>query len=110
MSYRDLSLGRFRLARSRISNSIFIRLRIIHSTRSLLRFLHDRVALPDANPNHWRLGIFYFNRQDRRLFVPKRRGFGWTLNFANIWAWLLVGLIIFVLIARLLNRGVKGRV
>ena len=37
-------------------------------------------------------------------------GFGWTLNFANIWAWLLVGLIIFVLIARLLNRGVKGRV
>ena len=67
-------------------------------------------ALPDANPNHWRLGIFYFNRQDRRLFVPKRRGFGWTLNFANIWAWLLVGLIIFVLIARLLNRGVKGRV
>jgi len=67
-------------------------------------------ALPDANPNHWRLGIFYFNSQDRRLFVPKRRGFGWTLNFANIWAWLLVGLIIFVLIARLLNRGVRGRV
>ena len=65
--------------------------------------------LPDANPHHWRWGIFYFNRQDRRLFVPQRFGYGWTLNFANIWAWLLVGLIIFVLIARLLNRGVKGR-
>ncbi len=25
--------------------------------------------LPNHNPNHWRLGIFYFNRQDRRLRV-----------------------------------------
>jgi len=64
--------------------------------------------IPDANPKHWRLGLFYFNRQDGRLFVPKRFGYGWTVNFANVWAWLLRGLIIFVLVARLLNRGVRA--
>ena len=65
--------------------------------------------LPDANPRHWRLGIFYFNRQDRRLFVRKRFGYGWTLNFANVWAWLLIGLIAFLLIGSLLNRGMRPR-
>ena len=67
------------------------------------------MILRDANPTNWRLGMFYCNRQDRRLFVPKRYGLGWTVNFANIWVWLLVGLIVFVLMARLFSRGVRGR-
>ena len=31
------------------------------------------------------VGPFYFNRDDRRLFVPKRHGaaFGYTFNFAR---------------------------
>lgn len=33
---------------------------------------------------NWYLGIFYFNKKDKRIFPPKRiRGMGWTVNFAN---------------------------
>ncbi len=35
------------------------------------------------NPSNWKWGIFYYNKQDNRLFPPKRYGFGWTINFAN---------------------------
>lgn len=37
-----------------------------------------------ADPLHWKLGIFYFCREDQRVLVPKRiRGLGWTINFAR---------------------------
>lgn len=36
------------------------------------------------DPNNWKLGIFYFNPKDKRVFPPKRIAqFGWTMNFAN---------------------------
>ncbi|MDL4840205.1 DUF1648 domain-containing protein [Aquibacillus rhizosphaerae] len=33
--------------------------------------------------NYWKGGLFYFNRKDPSIFVEKRFGIGWTLNFAN---------------------------
>lgn len=45
---------------------------------------------PD-NSNYWKFGIFYFNAQDSRVFVPKRlKMLGWTLNFANWKSWLVI--------------------
>lgn len=36
------------------------------------------------DPDNWKLGIFYFNPKDKRIFPPKRLAqFGWTVNFAN---------------------------
>jgi len=35
---------------------------------------------------HWKLAILYFNPDDRRVFLPKRTGLGFTLNFANPWS------------------------
>ena len=32
---------------------------------------------------YWKGGIFYVNREDPSIFVEKRFGVGWTLNFAN---------------------------
>jgi uncharacterized membrane protein len=46
----------------------------------------------------WKAGVFYFNREDPALFVPKRFGIGYTINFANRWAWLVIGVLV-VLIA-----------
>jgi uncharacterized membrane protein len=45
----------------------------------------------------WKLGIFYYNKEDKRLFPPKRLGLGWTANFANplsVIAFLLILVII----------------
>jgi uncharacterized membrane protein len=35
------------------------------------------------NSYFWKLGIFYFNPENPKVFVPKRIGIGWTLNFAR---------------------------
>jgi len=39
-------------------------------------------------------GIFYFNPDDPALFVPKRFGIGYTLNFGNSWSWVVLALIV----------------
>lgn len=54
----------------------------------------------------WKLGIFYYNKEDKRLFPPKRFGLGWTVNFANplsIIAFLII-LTVLVLIGNYLKR------
>jgi uncharacterized membrane protein len=52
----------------------------------------------ETDPDHYR-GIFYGNRGDRRLFVPKRFGVGWTLNFARPASWLFIGVIVLIVVA-----------
>lgn len=55
--------------------------------------------LEDTNPNNWR-GIFYVNRKDKRLLVPKQvPSMGWTLNFGNPWTYVLIVVFLGVLIA-----------
>lgn len=41
---------------------------------------------------HWKWGIFYFNKEDPDLFVEKKFGVGWTVNFARpgIWIFLFI--------------------
>ena len=37
-----------------------------------------------TDQNNWKWGIFYFNKDDKRIFSPKRNKYlGWTVNFAN---------------------------
>ena len=54
---------------------------------------------------YWRGGLFYINREDHALLVPRRFGLGWTLNFGNPRAAMLlagvVALIGLVIILRL---------
>lgn len=36
------------------------------------------------DPNNWKYGIFYYNKEDKRIFPPKRfAAMGFTINFAN---------------------------
>jgi uncharacterized membrane protein len=37
----------------------------------------------EDDPKYWKWQIFYFNRSDPRMFVPKRIGLGWTINIAH---------------------------
>lgn len=51
------------------------------------------------NPDNYKFTIFYFNSNDKRVIVPKRnRYFGWTLNFGNIYAYLILGSFIAIII------------
>jgi hypothetical protein len=37
--------------------------------------------------SHWIGGLIYFNPTDPAVFVERRMGIGWTLNFGNLWSW-----------------------
>ncbi|MCA0985292.1 DUF5808 domain-containing protein [Halobacillus yeomjeoni] len=44
---------------------------------------------------YWKLGQFYFNKNDPTLVIEKRFGIGWTFNFARPAAWLiLIGILL----------------
>jgi uncharacterized membrane protein len=47
---------------------------------------------------HWVAGVFYYNPQDPALWVEKRFGIGWTLNFARPASWFMLGGILLVVI------------
>jgi uncharacterized membrane protein len=59
----------------------------------------DVAPVGDRTPDScWKLGLFYFNRDDPALIVEKRFGAGWTLNFGNPRALLVIGgLLVFIL-------------
>ena len=38
---------------------------------------------PTQDPKNYKLGILYVNKADSRVFVPKRYGVGFTLNFGK---------------------------
>ena len=56
-----------------------------------------KVSLDDDR--YWKLGVFYFNREDPSIMVNKRFGIGRTMNFGNPLTWvLMVALIVFIVI------------
>jgi len=49
------------------------------------------------DPDNYKWGIFYFNPKDPRIILPKRNLYmGFTLNFANPIAYLIIILVIAV--------------
>jgi len=53
------------------------------------------VPIGDRTPDcYWKLGVFYFNREDSAVIVEKRFGLGYSLNFACPIAWVILLLIL----------------
>jgi len=51
------------------------------------------------DPNNWKFGLFYYNKDDKRLLPPKRYKFmGWTVNFANPASVLILVLLLVAII------------
>lgn len=48
---------------------------------------------------HWKLGVFYVNKEDPSLFVNKRFGIGMTLNFGNKLSLVFIGFILIIILA-----------
>ena len=71
-----------------------------------------RPDIPDERPpdlifrddeRYWLGGILYKNPDDPALFVPKRFGFGWTLNFGHPKARLFLLVLLMVLLLLVLG-------
>ncbi len=54
-----------------------------------------------SDPSNWKFGLIYFNKNDKRVIVPKKmRILGWTLNFANpyfVFPLLIIAIIYIIL-------------
>ncbi len=58
-------------------------------------------AEPSARPvgdrtadRYWKAGLFYVNPDDPALFIEKRFGVGYTINFGRPGSWVILGLIV----------------
>jgi uncharacterized membrane protein len=59
---------------------------------------HTEAVFRDDD-RYWYGGVFYHNPDDPALFVPKRFGLGWTMNFGHPRAKLvLLGMLLLVLL------------
>ncbi|PWV97393.1 putative membrane protein [Paenibacillus cellulosilyticus] len=59
---------------------------------------------------HWKLGTLYWNPEDPAIFIEKRSGLGWTMNFAKPSAWLtLFGPIVLIALVPLFNSRIVVR-
>lgn len=60
--------------------------------------LEDGVIDRDDD-RYWKLGQIYINKKDPSLFIEKRFGVGWTINFGRPLAWIfLIGILVLALL------------
>ena len=67
-----------------------------------LRARSDASVDGGAPDQVWKLGVFYYNPDDAALFVEKRFGVGYTLNFAHPSAWICMIVVLLLPVAVLL--------
>jgi len=70
----------------RLGSELWVILAATAVVVGVLIFMQSRLA---ADPN-WKWGVVYYNPEDSALWVEKRLGIGWTLNFANRWSWVIL--------------------
>lgn len=52
-----------------------------------------------TDPEYYKLGIFYFNPQDKRVILPKMNAkLGWTLNFASPITYIIIVAFVLLLV------------
>ncbi|MFO7843098.1 MAG: DUF5808 domain-containing protein [Bacteroidales bacterium] len=50
------------------------------------------------NPDNYKFSVVYYNPKDKRIIVPKLDKWrGWTLNFGNIYTYLVLILLIIIM-------------
>ena len=65
----------------------------------LLRRMGAAGELDFDDDAQWRLGVFYLNREDPSVVVPRRFGVGWAMNWGNPRSWGLVALFVAAVVA-----------
>lgn len=94
-----------------IAGSIYLMVRVGQGGARLERGA-DGAPLTNglADNSKWKWGVFYVNSEDPSMFVEKRFGIGYTINFGNRWAVLMlvaffVGITAFLALAITSARG-----
>jgi uncharacterized membrane protein len=79
---------------------LLVRTRTAAAPPNLVRPAAAVAPVGDRSPDAcWKAGVFYFNHDDSAIFVEKRFGLGYTLNFGNPWSWAILAAVLIVPIA-----------
>jgi uncharacterized membrane protein len=82
-----------------VATYVFVLARIGQGGSRLIAGSASGPPAGDRTPDRcWKWGLFYFNPADPSIFVEKRFGIGYTLNFGNLRSWALTALLIGVFI------------
>lgn len=66
---------------------------------------HDGSVISRDEDKYWKLGIIYYNPDDPAVWVEKRFGIGWTINFARLSGWLmLIGVFVLIGLIAILSE------
>lgn len=76
-----------------IFGSIYYYMRRSKSLNEQFKTL-DSLESGPGDDQHWKWGMFYFNKEDPDLFVEKKFGVGWTVNFARPGVWIFLVIVI----------------
>ncbi|MGY0693454.1 DUF1648 domain-containing protein [Virgibacillus sp. FSP13] len=66
----------------------------------------DGTMIDRDDDRYWKLGQFYFNKNDPALFLEKRFGVGWTNNWAHPLSWFILIAIIGIAVGLPILLGV----
>lgn len=58
----------------------------------------DDAYIDIDDDRYWKLGLFYFNKDDPSILVEKRFGIGWTVNMGHIKSWVFLAILIISII------------
>ena len=83
----------------------FVAVILVWSIRKVFSPAARDVVPEPASDTFWKGGVFYYNPSDPAIFVSKRVGIGYTMNFANKVTWVvLAGMLLVMLLPLLLVR------
>lgn len=64
------------------------------------------VVVNRDDDRYWKYGVIYVNRDDPALFLEKRAGIGWTLNFGRPVTWIIIiGFVLFTVVFVILSNS-----
>lgn len=75
---------------------VCIVLSAIVGVRAAVYLQYPKPIPHETEAAHWRFNGLYVNRQDPAVFVMRRNGVGWTLNFGRPQAIVFLGVVLFV--------------
>jgi len=88
---------------------IIIGIVLLAITTSAITFYNTIITKRWRNkvPNeeeYWKWGFIYYNPTDPKVFLPKRSGLGYTLNFAKPISIILILSVIIVIVLSIISR------
>jgi hypothetical protein len=73
-------------------------LNLISNQRWIKRKAKQTLDKWHKDPNNWTLGLFYYNKEDKRIFPQRMAWAGWTVNFANPISVAVLAIVLIIII------------